>query len=182
LRHVLPLYPFLLMAAAYPIAELIRQRRRMPQVFLGGLCLFQFAETALAYPDYLAFFNPLSGGPRQGYKYLADSNLDWGQDLKTLKHWLDANHLDHIQLSYFGMADPAYYGIHVTYLPGSPFFGKPHALRPTVPGFIAVSVHNLVGANPGLPRPDFYEPLRNLKPVAELGHSIHVYWVDHQLW
>ena len=182
LRHVLPLYPFLLMTAAYPIAELIRQRRRIPQLFLGGLCLFQFTETALAYPDYLAFFNPLVGGPRQGHKYLADSNLDWGQDLTTLKHWLDANHLDHIQLSFFGMADPAYYGIHATYLPGSPFFGNPHALRPAVPGFVAVSVHNLVGANPGLPRPDFYEPLRDLKPIAELGHSIHVYWVDHQLW
>ena len=181
-RHVLPLYPFFLMAAAYSIAELIRSRRRILQILLGGLCLFQFAETALAYPDYLAFFNPLCGGPSQGSKYLADSNIDWGQDLKTLKRWLDANHLDQIQLSYFGMADPAYYGIHATYLPGSPFFGEPRQLRPTAPGFVAISVHNLVGANPGLPRPDFYQPLRDLKPVAELGHSIHIYWLDRQLW
>ena len=182
LRHILPLYPFLIMTAAAAIAELLRQRRIIRNVCLGGLCLFQFAESARAYPDYLAYFNPLIGGSRNGHKYLADSNIDWGQDLKQLKQWLDQHHLDHIQLSYFGMADPAYYGIRATYLPGSPFFGEPRTSQPTVPGFIAVSVHNLVGANPGLPRPDFYNLLLNQQPVAELGHSIHVYWLERPLW
>jgi len=41
--------------------------------------------TALVYPHYLAFFNQSIGGPHNGYKWLADSNIDWGQDLKLLK-------------------------------------------------------------------------------------------------
>ena len=32
------------------------------------------------YPHYLAHFNEAVGGPRNGYRYLVDSNLDWGQD------------------------------------------------------------------------------------------------------
>jgi len=34
-------------------------------------------------PHYLAYFNELAGGPANGFKELADSNLDWGQDLRT---------------------------------------------------------------------------------------------------
>ena len=40
-------------------------------------------------PHYLAYFNELAGGPANGFKELVDSNLDWGQDLKNLKLWLD---------------------------------------------------------------------------------------------
>ncbi len=42
------------------------------------------AETAFAYPNYLAYFNETVGGPKNGYKYVTDSNVDWGQDLKRL--------------------------------------------------------------------------------------------------
>ena len=35
-------------------------------------------------PDYLAFFNFASGGPRSGPQYISDSNIDWGQDVKKL--------------------------------------------------------------------------------------------------
>jgi hypothetical protein len=31
------------------------------------------------------------GGSNQGWRYLSDSNLDWGQDLLTLKKWLAQN-------------------------------------------------------------------------------------------
>jgi hypothetical protein len=38
------------------------------------------------YPDYMAYFNELIGGPKHGIDYLDDSNIDWGQNLKRLKH------------------------------------------------------------------------------------------------
>ena len=34
-------------------------------------------------PHQLAYFNEIVGGPDRGYYYLSDSNLDWGQDLKS---------------------------------------------------------------------------------------------------
>src|SRR5206468_11204129 len=75
----------------------------------------------LVYPHYLAYFNELAGGPRNGYKRLVDSNLDWGQDLKGLKRWADEKRLDAthpLYLSYFGTADPRYYQIPHINLPG----------------------------------------------------------------
>jgi hypothetical protein len=38
------------------------------------------AAAARACPDFIAYFNELAGGPQNGYRWLADSNLDWGQN------------------------------------------------------------------------------------------------------
>ncbi len=46
-------------------------------------------ETVSVYPHFTAFFNQAAGGPAQGANYLVDSSLDWGQDLKKLKTYMD---------------------------------------------------------------------------------------------
>src|SRR6185369_10959616 len=65
-------------------------------------------ESIAIRPDYLAYFNELAGGPSEGYRHLADSSLDWGQDLPALKQWLDGERLQrgdgNVYLSYFGTA------------------------------------------------------------------------------
>ena len=75
---------------------------------MGGAALillaWHAAESLAIRPDYLAWLNELAGGPSQGYKHLADSSLDWGQDLPALKDWLDREGLqrgDGVYLSYF---------------------------------------------------------------------------------
>ena len=45
----------------------------------------------LNYPGYVSYFNESIGGSKNGYKYVTDSNTDWGQDLKRLKIFLDEN-------------------------------------------------------------------------------------------
>ena len=57
------------------------------------------------WPDYLAYFNEFAGGPN-GDRILVDSNLDWGQDLKGLKRFMDSRGIDRIYLSYFGTDSP----------------------------------------------------------------------------
>tara|TARA_R110002049_G_scaffold46487_2_gene135233 strand:- start:2977 stop:4680 length:1704 start_codon:yes stop_codon:yes gene_type:complete len=47
-------------------------------------------SSLLVYPHCLSYFNKLAGGPKNGSKYLLHSNIDWGQDLLCLKHWLDS--------------------------------------------------------------------------------------------
>jgi hypothetical protein len=89
----------------------------------AGLALLAWhvAASLAIRPDYLAYFNELAGGPSQGYRHLADSSLDWGQDLPALKDWLDREGLqraDGVYLSYFGTARPEYYGIRATQLAG----------------------------------------------------------------
>jgi hypothetical protein len=179
-RHILPIYPFALMLAGKAVSEILASRRKLLRAGLGGLCLLQAAEVTAAHPHHLAFFNCLVGGPKNGYRYLADSNLDWGQDLKRLKNWMDANGVDHINLSYFGSADPGYYGINCTYLLGSPFHAKEKIQDLALPGLVAVSINNLTGV--GLNGNPFYKPLLNAKPVAVIRSSILVYRVEKPWW
>jgi hypothetical protein len=59
----------------------------------------------------------------QGYQRLADSSLDWGQDLPGLKRWLGEKHGDDREpffFSYFGTGIPEHYGIESRRLPGFP--------------------------------------------------------------
>ena len=39
-------------------------------------------------------------------KVLLDSNLDWGQDLITLRDYMRRGNIDHVDLAYFGRVDP----------------------------------------------------------------------------
>ncbi len=178
LRHILPVYPFVLLVAGKTVAELWNAKRRMLQGLLGALCLLAVVEVAWVYPHYLAFFNWFVGGPRHGYEYLVDSSLDWGQDLKGLKRWMDENNVRHINLSYFGTADPAYYKIDCTYLLGAPFFAEQSVKPPQLPGFIAVSATNLRGPYFVERWRGYYAPLLEMEPVAVIGYSIYVYRVE----
>jgi len=93
---------------------------------------------------------------------------------------MEANGVEHINLAYFGSADPAYYGIHCIHLRGSLVFTTNRIEEPFLPGFVAVSVNNLTGAN--LDGDQFYKPLLDAKPVAVIGYSIRVYHVDKPWW
>jgi 4-amino-4-deoxy-L-arabinose transferase-like glycosyltransferase len=178
-RHILPIYPFVLLIAGVTLDEIRTQWR---PIFLVVPVVLASVELATVYPHCLAFFNQIIGGPRNGDLVLLDSNIDWGQDLKPLKRWMDAHHVDHVNLSYFGNADPPYYGIQCTYLPGSPSFAASRITDPQLPGYVAVSVQNLHGVLRDAPAPDFYTPLLKHKPSAVIGYSIHVYWVETNWW
>jgi hypothetical protein len=151
-RHLLPIYPALCILAGgaafwtQPLFERSRagepqggrERRRQRSTALRkspsgwrsaagvatlGLLAWHLVESVSVRPNYLAYFNQLAGGPAEGYKHLADSSLDWGQDLPALKQWLDGQGLQQagangVYLSYFGTARPEYYGIRATVLAG----------------------------------------------------------------
>jgi hypothetical protein len=157
-----------------------RRLARAPgSVARGALALWYAGGTLSQHPYYLAYFNELDGGPRNGWRLLVDSNLDWGQDLKRLAEWARANHVESLKLSYFGSADPAYYGIEAEALPG---YTSPHAARITrqiLPGdTVAVSATNLQGVYLDPEDRPLMEKLRGLQPVARIGYSIFVYRPD----
>jgi dolichyl-phosphate-mannose-protein mannosyltransferase len=181
-RHILPIHPFALLLAGFAVAELWSKGRRPFRVALGILLGVAFLEFASICPHYLAFFNQFVGGPRNGHKYLIDSNIDWGQDLKGLKQWMVEHDVQHINLSYFGTADPAYYKIDCAHLPGGPFFDERLVGGPQLPGFVAVSVTNLRGLYLGDKARNLYKPLLDSEPAAVIGYSIYVYWVDRPWW
>ncbi len=173
-RHILPIYPFLFVLAG----SLIPWMRRQKAVVTAGVAalgVWYIVSSASIFPHYLAYFNELVGGPNQGYKYLVDSNLDWGQDLKGLKRYMDAHGIRRVWLSYFGTASPDYYGIRYNYLPSYIIFDPKDEIAPTP--FVAISATNLQGAyaeHIGVD-PDFFKEFRTREPIAKIGYSIFLY-------
>ncbi len=88
-RHILPLYAFLAVLGGGALAALARGSRFW-QVGAAVLVLFQAASSVRSYPAYIAYANELWGGPSKTYLLLTDSNSDWGQQLRSLRTYLDS--------------------------------------------------------------------------------------------
>jgi hypothetical protein len=182
LRHLLPIYPLLLLLAAVGAKELIRETGRNGRVALGVVMTVWLLEFGRVYPHNLAFFNQLAGGPEHGAEYLVDSNLDWGQDLKGLKRWMEEQKIPFVNLAYFGTADPAYYGINATFLPAGWMFDRGPGQPVRLPGYVAISETTLKGVYLDEQTRAFYAPLERYQPVATIGHSIRVYHFERPWW
>jgi hypothetical protein len=153
-RHILPVYPFLFVAAGAAAAP--RRRVSPAAVALGGAAaaavsaMLVFAppwRPQRVYPDFLAYFNEAAGGPRGGSRALVDSDLDWGQGLKSLSSWLARRGIaEPVNLCYFGTAEPRFYGVRFVNLPGGLPFAPQVAFRKArAPGWLAISATNLKG-------------------------------------
>ena len=132
-RHILPTYPILFIfvgALGWALARAWTHSRQSGAAFalaLAGLVGWQAAAAAQIYPNYLAYFSPVVGGPAKGYQHLVDSSLDWGQDLPALKHWLDDNRRpgEPVYLAYFGTDEPARFVPDAVLMPRLPGFDRP---------------------------------------------------------
>jgi hypothetical protein len=174
-RHLLPVLPLLFIFSG----QVANTDWRPKQTWAIGVVLLGLVVGSLAiFPHYLAYFNELVGGPSRGYKVLADSNLDWGQDLIGLREYMRRENIASVKLSYAGTADPAAYGITYEPLPGCPY---PELQRDSVPemlvnqagGVYAISVSNLQGFC--FKNHDLYAGFRERKPDAVIGYSIYIY-------
>jgi hypothetical protein len=179
-RYLLPVYPFLFVAAGRAAVWAVSAGRRRAARWLVAALLGWYAVSVLrVHPHYLAYFNELAGGPAGGHRYLVDSSLDWGQDLKELARWLRDEHIGRIKLAYFGTADPAYYGIDCELLPGYMAPPPRHVTRQVSAGdMVAVSATVLQGLYVEPQMLPLFEKLRALQPVAVLGYTIFVYRID----
>ena len=178
-RHLLPVFPFtMLLLSAATIESLKAPFLKIKYLILGALILWQIFSVVSIYPHFLAYFNELAGGPNQGFVYTVDSNLDWGQDLKRLKKWVQDNKIDKIYVDYFGGGDARYY-LKEKY---APWQGTQDPNEFPKENYLAVSVTFLQGGR-GLPAPGFNQPwgyylwLNKYQPVAKIGHSIFVYYI-----
>ncbi len=148
IRHILPvcaLVPIFIGRLASP--EIVRRLDRLWWGIPAALMLIAL-EVVGAHPFYLSYFTSVVGGPYEGYRYLSDSNLDWGQDFKRLARWArEERGVDTLILGTFFGGEPSAYGIRFQSLPG---FGGvtykeelPDALPDTL--LVAMSAMNLQG-------------------------------------
>jgi hypothetical protein len=176
IRHVLPLYGFACVATGVVASQAIQRWRRPAIAITVGALIGTVIETAAAAPNFIPFFNAAAGGSRNGVDLLGDSNLDWGQDLPLLAAWQKAHQDTPLYLSYFGMADPAFYGIRYQPLPGNYVFGPSPDGRPIQsPAVLAISANHLQGISVGTKVGDRYRALRQRAPLAVLGGSIYLF-------
>jgi hypothetical protein len=117
LRHFLPIYPILAILAGVAVASWAR-RAIENRLFLGVAVLWQLGVAIYIWPDYLCYFNILVR-PENGYEYLVDSNLDWGQDLPKVAEYAKKNDIDSIKLAYFGSMYASSLGLKAEWIPNS---------------------------------------------------------------
>lgn len=169
-RHILPTVPFLLVliGAAVPLLW----TKRVAQWAIGAGLAWTVIVALYQHPHHLAYFNELAGGPARGYRYLGDSNLDWGQDLKGLANYAWKTGQD-MFISYYGPGDPVYYGLDQPPLAGASGVGAPgfHPANPAA-GRYAISAGHWQGL---LPEADLFDWFRRQAPVDTIGYSILVY-------
>jgi len=170
LRYILPVYPLLFIY----FSGLYKSRFSFYTLrFTLYLLLFWHIFSSIkTYPHYLSYFNEITGGPKNGYKYLVDSNLDWGQDLKFLKKYLAGKNVNLIEC-YFGQGDTKYEGIKSQHILSQVSSDDVDYTKKDRTDLLAVSATYFQGLYIG--QVDVFNWLKNKTPIANIGYSILIF-------
>jgi hypothetical protein len=180
IRHVLSIYPFVFVAIGCTAASVWKTGRAKTKYGIVALGLALAIESLSTFPNFIPYFNVVAANmPGGKLALLGDSNLDWGQDLLLLAQWQRAHPNDMLYLSYFGYADPMYYGIKYTSLPGGYYYDAHRQwVDPFSRSVVAISASNLQGILVKDELKDYYAHWRTRKPMAVLGDSIYLFEND----
>ena len=177
-RHVLIVYVFVYVLIGCAAWALIRRSRRWAYI-VGALLLLHLGSSLMAFPNYIAYGNELWGGPSQTYQYLSDSNADWGQQLKSVKQYLDQRGVKDCWFVYFaeGVAEPSYYGIPCKPLPtiNTLWLNLPIEVPESIDGPVLISAANLSGFEFGPGSLDPYDQFKRLSPTAVIDRGVFVF-------
>lgn len=140
LRHVLAVYPFFFVLAGFGASRLVGTVRGRAALLV--LMVLYGAQALWIQPHHLSYFNVLAGGPSNGYRFLVDSNFDWGQNDRFL-----SRHVAKTGVEYQINPDP---------------------FRPTS-GAVLVNANALLGILNG--GPAAYTWLRDLEPDGRVAYT-----------
>lgn len=134
IRYVLPVFP-IMMVFSSGILKFVKHMAARGFVWL--LLGWHIISSLASFPYSLSYFNEFVGGPSNGISWLDDSNIDWGQELKGVKRYMDEQRISSVTLFSFTPYDnPDYYGIKQI---------RPASFNPNSPppGIYVVSAHVL---------------------------------------
>ncbi len=182
-RHALPAVPYLMVLGALAVPRL--WARRPARVVLAVALGLTALSALLTHPDHLTYFNELTAG--RGYRYLGDSNLDWGQDLNLLAAEAARYHAETgrpLHFSYTGAVNREHYGLIGSSLTEQFNRGEgDFAPANPAPGRYAINAGDWQGTGlilGELREGDLYDWFRRREPVGTLGGSIFLYDVAAQ--
>jgi hypothetical protein len=176
IRNVLPLFPFAYVAIGCAVASAWRHRPSLTVEVVGPLLACLVVSTVSAWPDYISYFNAGVGGTRGGFAHLSDSNLDWGQDIKSLVDWQRQHPGVTLYADLFAAGDPAWQGLRCRplWVPDADMQPRLNYPRPG-PSMFAVSATHLQGMYVHPAQRPFLTALRRRTPTAVLGGTIYLF-------
>ncbi len=149
IRLILPLVGFFIVGVAGAAANMIAAieagwRKRLAAGVVAGCVLWTAAASVTVWPNALCYFNELWGGTATGYKLLSDSNYDWGQGLRELRDWQQRNHIEDLDVWYFGTDPERSKGpFHLVSMSEGDFKGQDDFIARFRGRYLAVSTTNL---------------------------------------
>ena len=181
-RHILPVWVFCCVLAGAGLSALIDHDRRWIYP-AAALLLFQAATSLRAAPNYIPYANEAWGGPTQTYRYLSDSNTDWGQQLIATSAYLRDHHITHCSMAYFvtPFVLPEDYGIPCRVLPTfdslsiDAIYDAPAHIDTQTDGPLLVSAGTLNGFEFGSSVLNPYQTLLHAPPTAFIQDGIFVF-------
>jgi len=184
-RYALLTYP---LAAPY-LARLFEGKSLRDRVW-GPITVAAFA--AFAWASFscgdrcLSYFNEIGGGPSRGWLYLADSNVDWGQDFDALAATLARRGIKEITTDVsserrltspdvYAVANPSrVYQVPAVMPPNRRMLDSDGDYLPIYTRYVAVSVSRLLG----LYSQNDMSWLRSRKLVERVNDSIFLFDMD----
>jgi 4-amino-4-deoxy-L-arabinose transferase-like glycosyltransferase len=177
IRHILPVLPFLILFGAAGSWALLSH---FPKGVIACIVVVALhcASSLHAFPNYLSYSNEFWGGPAKTYKYLADSNVDWGQSMKAAKAYLDRTQPSSCWVIHAYNDSNTDYGIPCGETAEYKMDAPPQHLQ----GTLIVTASALAGVLNYTGGSRTADMLRHLTPTAKLGGSaLFVYEGDFDL-
>ena len=180
IRHFLPVYPFLFMAGGALLSRLLQARRMVGTALLIVLFGWMGFEAVRTFPDYTPYMNQLASRHPHWY-YLADSNVEWGDDVGALAAYLKARGETKVRASLSaGWSTLRLYDVEYLDLISMPPGSTPETR------YVAIGASELNGSTiflsqiDGVPitqeqRVNFFARYRNRQPEAVFGGSIYLF-------
>jgi 4-amino-4-deoxy-L-arabinose transferase-like glycosyltransferase len=174
-RHILPIYGFLIVLSAAGAIWLCR-RFNGARYALVALLVFNAAAAARTAPNYLAFANDLWGGYENTHRIFSQSDVDTGQSMKLVREYLAREGIHDCRIAASGVhpevlrseqpCRPMSAGTGIIVDAGSLIDPVP----PVIEGVVVLTVRSLP------PRGgDEYVPITLSEPLAFIGGNTYVF-------
>lgn len=174
-RLVLPALPFLVLIGTYALDF---AAPRLRTFLCAAIILLAAVKAVQVFPNGISYFNAFAGGPDNGIAWLSDSNLDWGQSLRDLRHEVTDRRIKFLRVCYFGTDNLwAYFTdreVEQITPPWNAAFAQGPHYQPQ-PGWYAISATHVTGQLFPREYRDYFQVFRTLRPVAKAGYSIFLY-------
>lgn len=186
-RHILPLYALAAILSGAGVMALCTTDGKRSKAWAwacGVLIAAHIVSSLTVFPNQIAYANEASGGPKNLHNLLSDANVDWAQQLISVKKWQDAHPDEECWFAYFAYpeVDTATYGIRCHHLPttdtlwqGTYAQGGPDLVPPVIHGTVLLSAGDLSGCEWESELRNPYRNFMSIQPDEMIDYGVMVY-------